>query len=412
MNNTLANTSSLWFDQSLRSAIEELTLNHQDDTGFFVYNLDALAKHLAHLQTQDVVKLWFAVKANPLSRIIETLAAAGFNFDVASAGELQQVLAQGVSAQHILNTGPAKSKRQIVHFLKLGVQTFVAESINQLIWLNEAAIELEQKPTVLLRVQLQWPDGEKNPLGGNQLTPFGLSPQEWQHINLADFTGLDIAGLHIFQWGNMLSNEKMYGLWQQMVPELINLAQALAMDFRILDLGGGLGIDYLTSERELNWQQLIDDLAKIKSSAGVNEIWLELGRYAVANCGSYVVPIVDRKTNYNHQQLVLAAGINHIIRPAITEQPFPVTTVKASTAAPQSYELHGPLCTSLDKLGTLALPSDVSEGDFLIFGYCGAYGFTESMPFFLCHPIASEYVISGGNVECVRQGQPAEWYLA
>ena len=55
---------------------------------------------------------------------------------------------------------------------------FVAESLNQIIWLNEAAFENNVKPQVLLRVKLQWPDGEKNPLGGNSLTPFGLSVEQ------------------------------------------------------------------------------------------------------------------------------------------------------------------------------------------------------------------------------------------
>jgi diaminopimelate decarboxylase len=95
------------------------------------------------------------------------------------------------------------------------VNTFVVESRNQLTWLNEAVIEQAAKgnvvkPKVLLRVQLQWHEGEKNPLGGNSLTPFGLSVSEWQNIHVSDYPDLDICGLHIFQWGNMLCNEKMF----------------------------------------------------------------------------------------------------------------------------------------------------------------------------------------------------------
>ena len=144
----------------------------QDEVGFFLYDLDYLAQHLSTLMQQDVIKLWFAVKANPLSRVITTLAQQGFNFDVASQGELTQVLAQNVQAERILNTGPAKSKQQMKAFLTQGVRTFVVESLNQLQWLNEAATELSCRPQVLLRVQLQWDEGEKNPLGGNEVTAF------------------------------------------------------------------------------------------------------------------------------------------------------------------------------------------------------------------------------------------------
>ncbi len=410
-----------WYDTS----IENTLLEHkspEDEQGYFVYQLDALKKHLAQLQQQDVIKLWFAVKANPLSKIIQTLDGEGFDFDVASSGELAQVLAQGINPARVLNTGPAKSKKQLNAFIKQGVRTFVLESLNQLTWLNEVVTELAitDKPKVLLRVQLQWPEGEKNPLGGNSLTPFGLSVQAWQSVQVNDYPNLNICGLHIFQWGNMLSNEKMYSLWGQMVAPLTKLAADIGMELKILDLGGGLGVDYLGEGigegqgdgNTLSWQQIITDLADIKAQAGVEELWLELGRFAVAECGYYVVPVVDRKMNYNQEQLVLAAGINHIIRPAITEQPFPVTLLRQSSEKSQAFDIHGPLCTSMDKLGHLALPQDVNVGDQLVFGYCGAYGFTESMPFFLCHQLAAEYVIQNGEFIEVRAAQPASAYLA
>ena len=85
------------------------------------------------------MKLWYAVKANPLSRIIQCLDSAGFNFDVASKGELEQVLAQGIDSERVLNTGHCKSPAQISHFIARGVRTFVAESVNQVRWLNEQA---------------------------------------------------------------------------------------------------------------------------------------------------------------------------------------------------------------------------------------------------------------------------------
>jgi diaminopimelate decarboxylase len=405
-----------WLSADILHAVNDLkpsclVSSSAEQESFFIYHLDEMAEHLSGLMQQDVIKLWFAVKANPLSSVIKVLAQQGFNFDVASSGELKQVLAQGVSPQKVLNTGPAKSKLQLQTFLKQGVRTFVVESINQLRWLNEAARELNCQPKVLLRVQLQWPDGEKNPLGGNSLTPFGLSCDEWQQIHVDEYSAVDITGLHIFQWGNMLDNEQMFSLWSQMVPPLLALAKTIGLNMRVLDLGGGLGIDYLQQGQQLSWQKIVDDLALIKAEAGVEELWLELGRYAVAEFGYYVTAIVDRKSNYGQEQLVLAGGINHLLRPAITEQPFPVALSRTSCETTQYFDLHGPLCTSLDHLGRLLLPADVSEGEPLIFGLSGAYGFTESMPFFLCHEIAAEYVFSQGKVTQVRASETADWYL-
>ena len=403
--------SQPWFNESHRDLLLDHHSVNEHEKGYFVYDLDGLAEHINQLQQQNVVKLWYAVKANPLSSIIQTLANQGMSFDVASSGELQQVLKQGVDAKDILNTGPAKSKAQIAEFLAKGVTTFVVESLNQLQWLQQVAEEQKIKPRVLLRVQLSWPEGEKNPLGGNLVTPFGLSTEIWQTINTNDYPALDICGLHIFQWGNMLSNQKIFSLWQQMVKPLVDLANHIEMELKILDLGGGLGIDYLEQGQQFSWQQAIEDLAIIKSQAGVEELWLELGRFAVANYGYYVTSIVDKKSNFEYQQLVLATGVNHLLRPAITEQPFPVQTLKTYDDKLTNYDLHGPLCTSMDKLGSFKLSNDVSVGDKLVFGYCGAYGFTESMPYFLCHEIAAEYVIESGQLVEIRPAQSAESYL-
>ena len=404
--------TSNWLTPELQQTLLAHQRNNPDEHAYFVYQLDDLKKHLMNIQEQEVIKLWYAVKANPLSRVIQTLDSSGFNFDVASSGELQQVLAQGIAPKRLLNTGPAKSLSQLTEFLTAGVEIFVVESLNQLNWLQQAAKNLNKRPKVLLRVQLQWQEGEKNPLGGNSLTPFGLSIAEWKSIQVDDYPQLELCGLHIFQWGNMLSNEKMYALWQQMVTPLVELANAIGMELKILDLGGGLGVDYLEQGQALSWPQIVSDLAKIKAQANVEELWLELGRYAVAHCGFYVVPVVDRKVNYQQEQLVLAAGINHLIRPAITEQPFPVRLLRESEAININFDLHGPLCTSMDKLGHLPLPKDVTVGDELIFAFTGAYGFTESMPFFLCHQTAAEYVIEKGLMTEVRAAQPASWYLA
>ena len=393
----------------IKQAVEQVSTHL--DTPFFIYDLDKLTAHLNQLTAQTDVKLWYAVKANPLSRIIQCLDSAGFNFDVASKGELEQVLAQGIDSERVLNTGPAKSPKQISHFIARGVRTFVAESINQVRWLNEQATKANCQLQVLLRVQLRWPDSEKNPLGGDCLTPFGLGCDEWQALTVSDYPALSFDGLHIFQWGNMLSTDKLAELWRAMIAPLQQLASSININLNILDLGGGLGIPYTQDANRLDWSALIETLAAIKADAGVKELWMELGRYAVGECGHYATPVVERKENYNQQQVILSGGINHLLRPAVTSQDFPAALLRESTAEPAAMTLYGPLCTALDCLGEHQLASDLNEQDWLVFSQCGAYGFTESMPYFLCHELAAEYILEQGNIECIRSAEDANYYL-
>ena len=394
---------------ALLNAFDTLTQERQEPC--FVYDLDSLRKHLDELMAQDVVKLWYAVKANPLSAVIETLAAAGFDFDVASSGELNQVLSQHVGAQRILNTGPAKSRQQLGEFLDAGVRTFVLESINQVRWLNELAYNQGIEVDVLLRVQLRWPEGERNPLGGNTLTPFGLAPEQWQGLYLADYPALNCIGLHIFQWGNMLDAAQLLHLWQSMLAPLQALCERLGFAMQVLDLGGGLGVPYDSESSPLKWQDVLGALRDIKRQSGVKELWMELGRYAVAQCGYYLDPVIEQKTNYGERQLIVAGGINHLLRPAVAGQNFPAQLLRRSTAEQVNYRIHGPLCTALDSLGQHSLPEDIDEHDWLVFMQAGAYGFTESMPFFLCHSLAGEYVFEHGALRVVREPQPASFYL-
>lgn len=101
-----------------RKALVHLT--KEINAPFFYYDLDALQLHIKSLQTLPV-KLWYALKATPLSAIITTLHNEEMRFDVASIGELDQVLKQGVDPTHILHTGPAKSYEQLLYFIEQGV---------------------------------------------------------------------------------------------------------------------------------------------------------------------------------------------------------------------------------------------------------------------------------------------------
>ena len=191
-----------------------------------------------------------------------------------------------------------------------------------------------------MRVQLRWPDSEKNPLGGDSLTPFGLGCDEWQALTVSDYPALSFDGLHIFQWGNMLSTDKLAELWRAMIAPLQQLASSININLNILDLGGGLGIPYTQDANRLDWSALIETLAAIKADAGVKELWMELGRYAVGECGHYATPVVERKENYNQQQVILSGGINHLLRPAVTSQDFPAALLRESTAEPAATGLY------------------------------------------------------------------------
>jgi diaminopimelate decarboxylase len=380
---------------------------------FFLYNLDDFENHLQYMNSfmKDGLKLWYAVKANPHSALLKICRNQNIGLDVASFGECQHALGIGLEAKDIIATGPAKSKIYLSKLLDLGVQTFVIESYNQLHWLHELALKKNKKPKVLIRVQLSW-DGPQDILGGAEITPFGLSPEAWSKLKPKDYPGLYFIGFHAFQWGNILEKDRLLSLWAHTLTELKKLSNKTNIPLEVVDLGGGLGIPYDHNSVPLQFSDLIPPLQKFKKDFGLSQIWLELGRYAAGPYGYYANKVIDRKAVRGQELLIMEGGINHLARPALTGQSFPCELFRKSEAPHRRYSVHGPLCTAMDKLGVFDLPGDIAPGDWLVFSQTGAYGLTESMPFFLCHSLPGEAIMYKNHLMTPRSVKSsADWLI-
>lgn len=373
---------------------------------FYAYDLDGMLRHLRGLEAEGL-RLWYACKANPLSAVLQTVNEAGLSFDVASLGELEQVLKQEVDAKNILLTGPAKTEKFLRRAFAAGVQTFVAESHGQLEQLEGLAREYSCRPRVLLRLQLSW-NGEDNVLGGAKTSVFGLDPASWREL---DYPALNISGVHVFQWGNIRDSARLGSIWTQIAKVAREFAREKKFPLEVLDLGGGLGVPYHREGFAFPWEEIRALLPDIRKLSGAQELWLELGRYAVGPFGTYVTRVQEAKTVKGEKFLVCEGGAQHMVRPALVGESFPVSALRDSGAAEIKTQVHGPLCTTLDRLGTYDLPGDLKAGDVLAFGQCGAYGFTESMPFFLCHDLPGEIVRRRDKWEVIRRVEPAQSWL-
>ncbi|MBK2256888.1 PLP-dependent decarboxylase [Francisella philomiragia] len=390
------------------------SLCKKNEAPFFYYDLDMLEKHAKELQKLPV-KLWYALKANPLSKIIKVFDEQNINFDVASIGELDQVLSQGVDPKNILHTGPAKSYSQLEYFLAQGVRIFVIESINQFKDLSDLIEKNNINVEVLLRIQLVWNDQESNVLGGGCVTPFGLSINDWKDFfdSAPDISNnMSIIGMHCFQWGNILCLDKLSQIWNTITKSLLDLSEAINVSLKIIDLGGGIGVPYNSSQKVVSINDLMSCFDNLKKEFPDIEYWLELGRYAVAESGVYVTKVIDRKSVNNINLLVTDGGAQHLVRPVLTGESFPIELLrKEFSNDTEKFQIHGPLCTSLDKAGVASLPKDIKLSDYLIFKQTGAYGFTESMPFFLCHNLPAEIIFYKGQLQTVRQSKKASSWL-
>lgn len=382
-------------------------LLERTESSFYFYDLDAFEKHIQDIKSvlHPEVKVWYACKANPLSKILSIFNDNGFGVDVASLGELHQ--AQSAGVRKLIATGPAKTPKYLRTMMESGVSTVVVESLQQLRDLNTVAGELGRKQDILLRLQLDWSGEEQSVLGGSAITPFGLHPEDWEIINLKEYPHLSCMGLHCFQWGNILDPSHLQSLWDETISRCVAFARKMNIDLRVLDLGGGLGVSY-SDNRRLSFAEVHGILMELKAKHELKEIWLELGRYSIAEFGNYFTRVVDVKKVRGKNIVVTEGGINHLARPALVNEAFPVKALRDAQLS--KYSVHGPLCTALDYLGDHELPSDLSPGEWLWFRKTGAYGFTESMPYFLCHELCGEiYLHQRELIDARTSAHPSFW---
>jgi diaminopimelate decarboxylase len=389
------------------AALARLAERH--GTPCFVYRPGVARAAFAGLRAAlpERVRLAYAVKANPHPSLLALLARLGASFDCASAGELRRAAAaltqagatptpspDGPAASRLFFAGPGKQRHELQLALSLGARVQV-ESWEDLQQLDELA---RGGPPLRVNLRVHPAAGVHEPrpiLGGAGPSAFGVDEEDVPVLldRVAPLEHVRITGLHVFAASNERDAARLLTTHGMVLELARRLQDALGAPLEQVDLGGGLGVPYAPGEAPLDVAALgagLSTLLAARPDFG-GQLVLEPGRFLAAGCGVYLSRVVRTKLSRGVRFAVLQGGLNHLLRPQLTGQPFPVRCVSGEgRAAPRAIVLAGPLCTSLDRLGEVELPADLSPGDLLAFGMAGAYGATEAMERFLSHPPAEE----------------------
>jgi diaminopimelate decarboxylase len=369
-------------------------------TPVFAYSLGAARAQWLRLRKAmpERARLAFAVKANPHPTLLEAFAELGSCFDCASGGELTRVHALGIGPGRTFYTGPGKRTEELALALALGVRV-QADGWEDLERLEALASEIKgaegARPPVSVNLRVHPMAGIKEAnriIGGTGPSAFGVDEEQLPAFleRAAGLRKVTIRGLHVFA----ASNEREAGNLLATHGYVLELARRLhethGLTLEQIDLGGGLGVPYAEDEAPLDVEALGRGLAGLLAAHPwfTGTLVLEPGRFLAAPCGVYLSRVVRVKESRGVRFAILEAGVNHLLRPLLTGQPFPVRAIGAGGPS-RSATLAGPLCTSLDRLGDVQLP-ELAPGALLAFGSVGAYGFTEAMTPFLSHPAPAE----------------------
>ncbi len=394
-------------------------------TPLYVYDLETISRQAVALAAvlPPAFELAYAVKANPALGVIAHAASLGLGADVASGGELVAALRAGMPAHSIVMTGPGKREQELRAATATRIRAVTVESLGELERLAEIAAEANVIVPVLLRSAVT-PEVNRERIrlvGDDGVGKFGMAPDDLAEaaVRAVRSPHLEPIGVHSFGASNLLDPDALSAHVEATVELGCRLSALAGFPLRLVDAGGGLGIAYEWDEEPLDvaaFGRRLHSLAARMAADPVTRhttVLLEPGRFLVGPAGAYVARVVDRKTVDGRSVVILDGGIHHLIRPALTGQQHRVRRLGRTDERGGCLEratIAGPLCSGLDVLATDAMVQTPEVGDLLAVLDTGAYGFTESMPYFLSHPIPAEVAVSRGRASVLRERvEPATW---
>ena len=349
-------------------------------TPVYLYSHHTLVDHFEKLrQAFRRIRplICFSVKANGSLAILHVLVRQGAGLDIVSGGELYKALRAGCPASRIVYASVGKRPDEIGAALRAGIFCFNVESVPELAAINAQAVRLKMAAPVALRLN---PDVKAHThryiTTGTAQSKFGIDLdtaerlilQEWQA-----FSSVRLLGFHL-HIGSQIAQSQPFVRAIQRVGSLIERLRRHGARIEWLNLGGGLGIVY-KDERPQTAQvfarAVLPHLRRLKV-----RLILEPGRFIVGNAGILVAQVLYCKQTRGKRFLVVDAGMNDLIRPALYgayHEIVPVTHDSRLTT--HVYEVVGPICESADVLASRRRLPVLEPGDFLAVMGAGAYGF-------------------------------------
>jgi diaminopimelate decarboxylase/aspartate kinase len=343
----------------------------------YVYHLPTVRQQARELKTLGAVdRLHYAVKANTHPIILKALAEEGFGFECVSPGELKAVMAVVPESAPLLFT-PNFAPREDYEWALTTRATLSLDSLYQL----ENWGELFRSREVVLRLDLGRGLGhhEKVRTGGSG-SKFGLPVEQLDaFLRLADTHGVTVRGLHAHLGSGILDD----GHWGEVYSQLASLAERIG-SVTFLDIGGGLGVPSHPGEARLDIAALDKVLREVKAAYPHFKLWMEPGRYLVADAGVLLTKVTQTKGKGNGmvRYLGVDTGMNSLIRPALYEAWHEIVNLtRLDEPATALFQVVGPICESGDVLGTDRRLPEPEEGDVMLIAQAGAYGKVMSSPY-------------------------------
>tara|TARA_B100001142_G_scaffold202485_1_gene200878 strand:+ start:360 stop:1574 length:1215 start_codon:yes stop_codon:yes gene_type:complete len=345
----------------------------------------------------------FAIKSNTNLNLINEIKKFGLGADVVSVGEMILAIKAGISPKKIVFSGVGKKSHEISYAIDKKILLINAESegeikeIEKIAKLKKKKVQLgiRLNPNTDAKTLSQISTGKKeNKFGVDKKTFFKLVKYCKNSKNLE----LKCLSVHI---GSQILNYKPYEKMLKIINKTINQVNH---KFEFIDLGGGMGIPYENKSKILNFKKYNIAIKKFLKNHK-SKIIFEPGRTIIGNTGFLISQIIYIKKSGKKNFVVLDAGMNDFMRPALygaVHRTLPL--FKKDRVPKKTYEFVGPICESTDKFATIKNFQELEEKDTIIICDVGAYGMSLSSNYNV-RPKPIELLIKGTSIKVIKKRQ-------
>lgn len=357
----------------------------------------------------------YAVKANGNLGVVAMLAALGAGADVVSAGELAIARAAGVPADRIVFSGVGKRDDELAAALAAGILQINVESEPELEALSAVAASLGARARVAIRIN---PDVDARTHAkistGRAESKFGI---DWTrahrvYAHARRLPGIEPVGIAV-HIGSQLTEIAPFELAFRKLRDLVAILRADGHTVASLDLGGGLGVPYGDEDGPLPGPEAYARACAAAVGDLGCRVIVEPGRLLVANAGILVTRVIYRKEGATRTFVVVDAGMNDLLRPALYDARHLVVPVRQprAEAEPVPVDVVGPICESSDVFARDCPLPAVGRGDLLAVRTAGAYG-SSMASFYNGRALCAEVLVNGGDFAVTGERIPHDVVVA
>ena len=356
-------------------------------TPFYYYDIDLFtrtADKVAELSARTGIQVHYSIKANSDHRLNDILSSRGFGADCVSGDEIDFAVGCGYDPKKIFFAGVGKTDKEICQAFQVGIGAFVVESLEEIEIVGDIARRLGRKATVSLRINPNIdPHTHHYITTGLYEDKFGISDRSFDEAvaMVRENPCIDFYGLQFHIGSQILEVEDVVRLECEKVNDIVSRFESNGIVVRNIDLGGGLGVDYDQPDEcpvpdfETWFRTIHDNLVRRPDQA----VHIEPGRSLVAQAGSLITEVLYVKKGENRRFLMVDAGMNDLIRPALYGAYHKIENLSAfyedgDLRERKVYDVVGPVCESADCFGKERLLARSRRGDRIAIRSAGAYG--------------------------------------